>query len=403
MSQITRCPFCETTFRVVADQLRISDGWVRCGQCKEVFDASEHLLAEPSEPLLPDMPLDELRAPPAPVAREHADVWSSPRPGPGQPAPEPQHVDAPAPEPAWNVPHAPVPPFLVVGVPGEDAVEPAAPAFAPLVADAQPEGPTSLSALLAREAPQESDGYELPGAQLDDEAEWPQEPEADDGAVQAAPSPLPDPAQPDEDGEKAEPPLAGDAPAAQTVPVDEEREGDAPPTAEPGFVKAARRDAYWRRPAVRAALACAGLALAAVLGLQVAVQERDVIAARFPAMRPVLAGLCAPLGCTLQAPRRIAAVVIDSSSFFKARNDASAYQLQVSIKNTSALTVAMPALELTLTDAQDQPVLRRVLPGDELAAPASLAPGAVWSGGAALQVAGGAAPVAGYRLLAFYP
>jgi predicted Zn finger-like uncharacterized protein len=31
-------------FKVVPDQLRISDGWVRCGQCDEVFDASLHLM-----------------------------------------------------------------------------------------------------------------------------------------------------------------------------------------------------------------------------------------------------------------------------------------------------------------------------------------------------------------------
>ena len=37
-------------FRVVPDQLRISEGWVRCGQCDEIFDASIHLVpAEPEE------------------------------------------------------------------------------------------------------------------------------------------------------------------------------------------------------------------------------------------------------------------------------------------------------------------------------------------------------------------
>src|SRR5206468_1007134 len=32
-----------TTFKVVRDQLRISDGWVRCGRCSEVFDATVDL------------------------------------------------------------------------------------------------------------------------------------------------------------------------------------------------------------------------------------------------------------------------------------------------------------------------------------------------------------------------
>ena len=44
MSLITRCPVCQTLFKVVPDQLKISEGWVRCGQCDEVFDASLHLV-----------------------------------------------------------------------------------------------------------------------------------------------------------------------------------------------------------------------------------------------------------------------------------------------------------------------------------------------------------------------
>ncbi|WP_286999406.1 zinc-ribbon domain-containing protein, partial [Comamonas sp. UBA7840] len=43
MSLITCCPSCGTKFRVVADQLRISEGWVRCGRCQEVFDATQAL------------------------------------------------------------------------------------------------------------------------------------------------------------------------------------------------------------------------------------------------------------------------------------------------------------------------------------------------------------------------
>ena len=70
MSQITRCPSCATTFKVVADQLRISDGWVRCGQCKEVSDAPEHLLRPEPAPLLPEMPLGD----PGPPDRHAADA-----------------------------------------------------------------------------------------------------------------------------------------------------------------------------------------------------------------------------------------------------------------------------------------------------------------------------------------
>ena len=46
MSLITSCPACGTMFRVVRDQLKISEGWVRCGHCAEVFDATAHLSDE---------------------------------------------------------------------------------------------------------------------------------------------------------------------------------------------------------------------------------------------------------------------------------------------------------------------------------------------------------------------
>ena len=42
--QATRCPACKTVFRVVSDQLRVSEGWVRCGRCANVFNASEHIM-----------------------------------------------------------------------------------------------------------------------------------------------------------------------------------------------------------------------------------------------------------------------------------------------------------------------------------------------------------------------
>jgi predicted Zn finger-like uncharacterized protein len=53
MSLVTCCPKCATTFKVVRDQLRISDGWVRCGRCGEVFDATLDLRGEPEQPVAP--------------------------------------------------------------------------------------------------------------------------------------------------------------------------------------------------------------------------------------------------------------------------------------------------------------------------------------------------------------
>ena len=55
MSLATRCTSCGTVFRVVQDQLKVSEGWVRCGKCGEVFSALEGLfdLERDGRPLRP--------------------------------------------------------------------------------------------------------------------------------------------------------------------------------------------------------------------------------------------------------------------------------------------------------------------------------------------------------------
>jgi predicted Zn finger-like uncharacterized protein len=68
MSLATRCSACGTVFRVVQDQLKVSEGWVRCGRCQEVFNAVEGLfdLDRESPPAWPQA--DE----PAPTLAAHA-------------------------------------------------------------------------------------------------------------------------------------------------------------------------------------------------------------------------------------------------------------------------------------------------------------------------------------------
>jgi predicted Zn finger-like uncharacterized protein len=68
MSLATRCISCGTVFRVVQDQLKVSEGWVRCGRCNEVFNAIEGLFD-----LERDAP-PNWKPPPAPPAPPAASV-----------------------------------------------------------------------------------------------------------------------------------------------------------------------------------------------------------------------------------------------------------------------------------------------------------------------------------------
>lgn len=49
--QKTRCPHCQTAFKVTADQLQAASGMVRCGKCFKVFNGRDNLLMdEPAPP-----------------------------------------------------------------------------------------------------------------------------------------------------------------------------------------------------------------------------------------------------------------------------------------------------------------------------------------------------------------
>lgn len=50
MALATSCPRCQTSFRVVPDQLKIRRGLVRCGACQHVFSGIDSLryIDEPS-------------------------------------------------------------------------------------------------------------------------------------------------------------------------------------------------------------------------------------------------------------------------------------------------------------------------------------------------------------------
>jgi predicted Zn finger-like uncharacterized protein len=49
MSWITRCPACGVTYKVVPDQLKVAQGWLRCGQCQHAFDSTGMVLSWPIE------------------------------------------------------------------------------------------------------------------------------------------------------------------------------------------------------------------------------------------------------------------------------------------------------------------------------------------------------------------
>ena len=147
--------------------------------------------------------------------------------------------------------------------------------------------------------------------------------------------------------------------------------------------------------------ACAAVALLAALALQGAHHFRDLTATRWPQTRPALAAWCAALSCTLDAPRRLEDLAVESTALARAPIP-DAFRLSVVLRNRGAAVVALPSVDLTLTDANGQLVARRMLaPRDFRAAPTPIKPGA--ESAMQLLFAAGSARVTGYTVEVFYP
>lgn len=175
------------------------------------------------------------------------------------------------------------------------------------------------------------------------------------------------------------------------------------PEEELSFVKQAQRRAFWSSGPVRASLWGLALLLVLALGLQMAIARRDLLAAREPRLLPVLQAVCKPLGCAVRPYRLLDAMVIDSSAF--TRLSGNQFNFSVTLRNTGDLPVATPDLDLTLNNAQNQTLVRRVVTAAELGAPPSLPPGGEFAATSTLTVSETASPAAvvGYLLKAFYP
>lgn len=105
-------------------------------------------------------------------------------------------------------------------------------------------------------------------------------------------------------------------------------------------------------------LATVLLMVAAIL--QSAYFLRNQIALAYPALKPMLQAACVHMQCTITLPQRIEFIVINDSDLHEDPQRAGLIHFSANLINTGTHAVAMPNLELTLTDTEEKPVLRRV-------------------------------------------
>jgi predicted Zn finger-like uncharacterized protein len=309
MALATRCPNCHALFRVAADQLKLRGGLVRCGACREVFDATGTLS------YIDDVTASTPEHTAAPAVgtviaaiRKAESTASGSLDG---------HLETPAsPEP---------------GLPTADALPSAEEPQTGVPAEAES---TVVADTLVEEGLAAADQQGL----------------TEQRAEVAAGVAATDAGRTDE----AEP--AG-------VPSVEDETADTEPVT-PSFLREADAQKKRRRQAL---FSVGTLLLLALLLTQLAVAFRSELLARFPQARPALEGLCKAFRCTVDWPARgdLLAVV---GSELQALPGTSAYELTAVVRNRGSMTLALPAIELTLSDTLNRSVARKVFsPADYLA------------------------------------
>jgi len=350
MSLATRCTSCGTAFRVVQDQLKVSEGWVRCGRCDSVFNALEGLfdLGRDAPADWKEEPVDPIVASLAPPPAE----WSS-LPSPRDDTAVGESDDADSGRSDGEARESDL---------GELLSDPV---------DAHLFGPRKRSEAKPKPAGQlgRRDRVEFSDARFDSDL------------------------FPDNDTSTPDTELA-------TLTVTDSGAFALESAVRPDFVRRADRHARWQSTSVRSALAVACVLAALLLAAQAANHHRDILAARWPSLLPVLTAWCRAPQCRIEAPRRIDEVLVESTALTRAAAQ-DAFVLSVTLRSRSELTLALPSIDLTLTDANGRLVARRALAPRDFSAAEVIAPHAETP----LQVtlSTGAAAVVGYTVEIFYP
>jgi len=318
---LSRCPSCDTVFRVTEEQVAARRGMVRCGRCGTAFNALGRLVTPPPAPIVaPDEVRDD-KASSADGGERVAAISTTP--------PRPEHGDGAAPP-------------------------------KPLAMYLQPHE-ASADAVLPRATARETKS----------------------GHAVVAPALT----------------RAFNSAAAFLRNGGSGKERSA-------HVWVDALSAWLRRHHPMPAWAVAAVALACLAIAQFTYVFRGDIARAWPGTRPMLEAFCAPFGCRVELPRQADLIGIEVSDLQPDRGHADRLILAATLRNRAPFAQSHPYLELTLTDARDRALARRVIAPEEY-----LGPGAAASAGIpanaeqVVQLVLGTNGVAasGYRLYVFYP
>jgi predicted Zn finger-like uncharacterized protein len=402
MALATQCPHCGTTFRVAHDQLKLRAGLVRCGACKEIFNGIEHLLhaAEPAS-AGPQPESGTAATPPPAPGTDHGGAGILPPTSMPEPEPEPETTDSDAtdadteaPQPAPFSALAPTDPDSPDhdrgagnGAGNDMAALSTYPPPAMEDADSAAYDPLQRMTLMDFARGEEAAADTFPDTSA-------QRLGADSGNGNG------DDSDASEDSDELDRAID----ALKHKPLRRRSRAKAKAPAEPDFIARARKQQHGSGIR-RALLAGASVLLLLAALAQGAYAFRNQLAALLPQVKPLLALGCGALDCRIDLPKQIDSVTIESSELQALAPEKNTFALSVLLRNRSSTIEAWPDIELTLNDASEQPLVRRVFrPRDYLPAAQNEAEGFAANTEQPLRMYFELATpkAAGYRIYLFY-
>jgi predicted Zn finger-like uncharacterized protein len=451
MALATRCPHCETVFRLDPHLLAPHDGRVRCGHCQEIFDAAHYqfdrdaiavtaraaaapapvpapmpnygadpaspwagkssaevsggkgdALGIPLHPFIPDTALapqteDDESGVDTGVDTSGADMPIKPRHV--EPEEEPFAGLAAAQEQASSRMHdaSDFPgdgraesPWLEVNRPEVQADVTPRTRNDPFISRSEPDSPKRVDPFIGRtenEALQESRTEPFVGRKAP-------RTEPEPPVTRHADAPAPWAEEPDVYPHADPEPRFGRP--ASAVPT---------PSSEPFPVTRESRPALRSGMAWKIIGSLIALVLVGALAAQVAWWQRETVMVYWPASQPLFAQACEQIGCVVAPPRDIDGLQIENSGLRQV-DGSHKLELKLSLRNRFDLAIAYPALELTLLDDKNNVAIRRVLWPQDYARPGTQ----IGAGLAArstqpviVRLDTGDAVAANYRVQIFYP
>ena len=378
MALATRCPYCHTAFRVVQDQLKLFNGVVRCGNCRQIFNGVEQLLPEDiaAPAFMPER------------AGENASRIGEISVAQVPPERDPSYV-----EPVEDL-------HLILSTEDEAEPVPAALAATPNPAFAEDIPPAR------RQAGSPEPGFPaLPDLDLKPDSRIePRFAEYQHLSSQSQPDGREDKANSFSDTQFPQILQAKQAQAysENDPPLLEEVEPE--PEAEPGFVQRARRQQRYGR-IWRIVMFVGVLVMLPGVLLQTIDVFHDPIAVSFPPLKPALEQVCQLIECQTGLAKQIDQVTAEVSELHAPGNGETAYALSLVLRNRSSRAQVWPSIELTLNDAAEKPIARRVFGAEEFLPALQAAQGFGASSEQSIKLVFELEQIkpSGYRVYLFYP